>query len=628
MNAKITYLMGLAMDYLQKGNLDAAERLLNQAQRVAPKNSEILRLIGVAYAFKGDLHGALKEFDDSIKANPNNFLSHSNRGNVLKDLHQYEMALKSFDRAIAIKPDYAEAYNNKGNLLQSLKEYDSALENYDKAIALKPNYAEVYGNAGNALQSLNLYRLALDAYEAGFSCGLERDLHLDSLIHSKMRICNWGGLQELFEEVIDKSLRGIADVHPFSICSAIDDPFLIKKVTQKYVSSKYPARSGILKANALVQGNNKIKIGYFSADFRSHPVSFLIAGVIESHNRDKFEIIGFSASLNKPDELTDRLQAGFDAFIDISLKGDEEVCELARGLQLDIAIDLGGLTQDARPKIFALRVAPIQISYIGYLGTMAAPYIDYLIADDVIIPSETRGAYHENIIYLPSYQANDDKAVISDKFFSREDLGLPRHGFVYCCFNNSYKFTPSIFDSWARILSAVDGSVLLLYAENEDIKINLSNEIELRGISKSRLVFGGRLPRPDYLARYRSLDLFLDTSPYNGGATASDSLRVGLPVLTFLGKSFSARMSASLLRAIGMPELVASSQNEYESLAISFGLNPILLNTIKAKLIKNKDLTALFDTNGFTKNLEDAYVQVYDRWQSGIASEDVWVKLS
>lgn len=627
MNAHISYLMGLAMDHIQKSDLDGAERLLKKALKMAPKNSEIFRLIGIVYAFRGEPQEAIKMFDGSIKINPNNFLAHSNRGNVLKDLHQYDLALKSFDRSIALQPDYAEAYNNKGNLLQSLKKFDSALENYDKAIALRPNYAEAYGNIGNALQCLNLYSLALNAYNKGISVGLDSNKHLDSLTHSKMRICSWSGISKLFEEIADKSLGGGALVHPFCLSSYIDDPFLIKKVTQAYVSSKYPDNSELLGAIPLAE-RHKLRIGYFSADFRNHPVSFLIAGVIETHNRDEFEVIGFSTSLSKSDEMTARLQVGFDRFIDVALKSDKQICELARELGIDIAVDLGGLTQDARPGIFATRAAPIQISYIGYLGTMGAPYIDYMIADEVIVPKNLQSAYSEKIIYLPSYQANDSRVEISDRIFSREELGLPRNGFVYCCFNNSYKFTPDIFDSWARILENVEDSVLLLYAENDDIKTNLSNEIELRGIGKERLVFGERLPRPDYLARYRSADLFLDTSPYNAGATASDSLRAGLPVLTLLGQSFSARMSASLLRAIGLPELITSSRDEYESLAISMGLNPIMMNEIKAKLLRNRESMLLFDTASFTKNLESAYRVVYEHWQSGLSPDHVWISPS
>lgn len=628
MNAHISHLMALAMGYIQKSDLDGAERLLKQALKMAPKNSEILRLTGIIYAFRGEPQEALKMFDGSIKANPNNFLAHSNKGNVLKDLHQYELALKSFDRSIALQPDYAEAYNNKGNLLQKLKQFDDALENYDKAIVLRPNYAEVYGNIGNALQCLNLYRLALDAYNKGISLGLDSNKHLDSLAHSKMRICSWSGIGKLFEEIADKSLSGAAKVHPFCLSSYVDDPFLIKRVTQAYVFSRYPDNSGLLGAIPLAERRKKLRIGYFSADFRNHPVSFLIAGVIEAHHRDEFEVIGFSTSLGKSDEMTARLQVGFDKFIDVSLKSDKQVCELARELGIDIAVDLGGLTQDSRPGIFAIRAAPIQISYIGYLGTMGAPYIDYMIADEVIVPKELQSAYSEKIIYLPSYQANDSRMEISDRVFTRDELGLPRNGFVFCCFNNSYKFTPDIFDSWARILANVEDSVLLLYAENDDIKTNLCKEIELRGISKERLIFGERLPRPDYLARYRTADLFLDTSPYNAGATASDSLRAGLPVLTLLGQSFSARMSASLLRAIGLPELITSSGDEYESLAISLGSNPIMLNEIKTKLIKNRESMPLFDTVSFTENLESAYRVVYEHWQDGLSPDHILISPS
>jgi len=317
------------------------------------------------------------------------------------------------------------------------------------------------------------------------------------------------------------------------------------------------------------------------------------------------------------------VQNSFDQFIDVFSKSEIEIAQLARELKIDIAVDLGGLTQDTRPSIFAFRAAPIQIGYIGFLSTMAAPYMDYIIADKTIIPAELQSAYTEKVIYLPSYQANDSKRPNAEKVFTREELGLPSKGFVFSSFNNSFKLTPSVFDGWARILKEVKGSVLYLYAENETVSKNLSSEIEKRGVDKKRLVFGGRLSREDYLARYRVADLFLDTTPYNAGTTASDALWMGLPVLTMLGHSFSARMGASLLNAIGLPELIASSQKDYEALAISLALDPCRIAEIKEKLMRNIAITPLFNSELFTKNLETAYEAVYDRYQNDLSPEHI-----
>ena len=622
MNAQINYIMGMAIDHLQKSNWGDAERLLKQALKMMPKNTEALRLLGVVYAQRKDSQEALKMFDASIKCDPNNWLSHSNRGNVLKELRQYEFALKSYDRAIALNPNYAEVYNNKGNLLKELNRYDEALNTYDRAIELDPNCAEVHGNVGNTLQNLNQYASALLAYQRGIALGSDKSINLGSLVHCRMRLCDWSGIAEQLNKIEVEDVGHSAKIHPFHLLPFLDNPFLIRKYSQDYVSGEYPVMHD-LQPIGLNKSGNKIRLGYFSADFRNHPVSFLVAGMLEAHDKERFEVFGFSTYTGQHDEMTSRLMSACDQFIDVSEKSDKAIAELSRELNIDIAIDLGGITQDARLGIFAYRAAPIQIGYIGYLGTLGVPYMDYIIADDVLIPEEFQGAYSEKIMYLPSYQANDPKRPISSRVFTREELGLPKQGFIYCCFNNNYKFTPKIFDSWAKILKQVEGSVLLLYAESDAVSSNLCKEIELRGVDSSRLIFAGRVSRGDYLARYRVADLFLDTSPYNAGTTASDALWAGLPVLTFIGKSFSARMGASLLNAIGLPELVASSQDEYEALAIELGRNSEKYLAVKEKLAANRLTTPLFNTEEFTKSLETAYLKAYSRYHLGLNPEHI-----
>jgi predicted O-linked N-acetylglucosamine transferase (SPINDLY family) len=304
----------------------------------------------------------------------------------------------------------------------------------------------------------------------------------------------------------------------------------------------------------------------------------------------------------------------------------KDVAMLARSIELDIAVDLGGYTQDSRTEIFAMSVAPIQLSYIGYLGTMGANYYDYLVADQTIIPEKNQKYYSEKVVYLPSYQVNDSKQSPPATIFTRQDIGLPEEGFVFCCFNNTYKITPTSFDSWGRILEKVQGSVLLIYADNESAQINLTKEVALRGIDPSRLIFGKRLPTPEYLARYRVADLFLDTHPYNAGTTSSDALRMGLPVLTCIGNSFASRMGASILHAINLPELITTTQEEYESLAIELAINPEKLKIIKDKLVNNLPTAPLYDTPLFTQHLESAYLTMYDRYQQGLDPEHIYVE--
>ena len=344
----------------------------------------------------------------------------------------------------------------------------------------------------------------------------------------------------------------------------------------------------------------------FSADFKNHAVSFLTAELFELHDRSKFEIIAFSFTSNDQSAIRLRLEATFNRFIDVSEMSDMDVAELSRKLQIDIAVDLGGYTAHNRPGIFAHRAAPIQVSYIGYLGTMGLEAMDYLIADATIVPVGSKKFYSEKIVYLPSYQANDRNRAISDRKFSRQELGLPDSGFVFCCFNNNYKILPETFSSWMRILKATEGSVLFLYSENPWTESNLRKEAENAGVDNTRLVFGKNLPMDEYLARYRACDLFLDTFPYNAGATASDALWSGLPIVTLIGHSFASRMAASLLNAIGLSELIAKTREEYEALAVELANNPEKLVEIRKVLEANRLKNPLFDSPAFTVHLEAA----------------------
>jgi len=624
MHSQISYLMSLAAENIQKGDLSSAERLLRQSLVMAPKNSETLRLLGVLFAFKKDYEEALQALDDSIKLEPHNWLSHSNRGNVLKELARFEDALKSYERAIDLQPNYAEAHNNKGNLLQELNQLNAALESYDQAVKLQPYYADAYSNAGNALKKLNLFESACSVYEKAISLDGENPSLLGSYINCKMHLCDWGGIKDCIKKLEDLSKRQPGKIHPFDLLAISNDPYAIKHATETFMLSRHPSRSGIGLISQH-EPNKKIKLGYFSPDFRDHPVSYLTAGLIECHNKDKFELVAFSMGPEASDAMRDRLKVSFDQFIDVSSKSDLEVAQLARDLKIDLAIDLGGITQNSRPSIFAYRAAPIQIGYIGYLGTMGSPYFDYIIADETIIPAESRDFYTEKMIYLPSYQANDPKRKISDRIFTREEFGIPRNAFVYCCFNNNYKFNPAILDSWASIMLRVNGSVMLLHAEGNTVKRNLLSEFAIRRIDANRIFFVERLPRAEYLSRYRIADLFLDTSPYNAGTTASDALWAGLPVLTFLGQTFSARMGGSLLHAIGLSELVCASQKEYEDLAVDLGLNFSKCGRIKDKLAHKPMSSPLFDIDVFTRNLEAALSRAHERRLTGMLPDHIFI---
>jgi predicted O-linked N-acetylglucosamine transferase (SPINDLY family) len=362
-----------------------------------------------------------------------------------------------------------------------------------------------------------------------------------------------------------------------------------------------------------------MRIGYFSADFREHAVSHLLAGLIEHHDRSRFEVTGFAFGREGNDAMTARLAAAFDAFVDVRTRSDSDVALLARELEIDVAVDLMGYTQEARPNIFAHRAAPVQVGFLGYPGTMGAPCFDYLVADATLIPGAGRQHYAEAIAYLPhSYQPNDRTRRIADRTPGRDELGLAGAGFVFCCFNNGYKILPATFDRWMRILGRVDGSVLWLLEDNEPAKQNLRREALRRGIRADRLVFAPLMPMPEHLARHRAADLFLDTWPYNAHTTASDALWAGLPVLTFPGDAFASRVAASLLYAAGLPELVADTAERYESLAAELATDPGRLAEIRRRLARNRDSAPLFDIRRYATHIEAAFTAMFERNQAGL----------
>jgi predicted O-linked N-acetylglucosamine transferase (SPINDLY family) len=341
---------------------------------------------------------------------------------------------------------------------------------------------------------------------------------------------------------------------------------------------------------------------------------------------DKFSIIAFSFGINDKSAMRSRLMQSFDQFIDVSNKSDIEIVRRARELQIDIAVDLTGYTYGCRSEIFAYRVAPIQVSYLGYPGTTGAKFMDYVIADKIVIPSECINYFSEKIVFLPnSYQANDRKRPISERQFSRKELGLPEKAFVFACFNSNYKILPNIFDIWMEILSSINASVLWLFHSNELAMQNLKKEAKNRGIEPDRIIFAERLSLADHLARHAQADLFLDTFPYGAHTTASDALWAGLPILTLEGQSFASRVAASLLISTGMSELITTTKEDYKNLAIELAKHPIKLSLIRKKLTDNRLRAPLFDAPLFTQHLESAYLQMFERYLTGIEPDNLWI---
>jgi predicted O-linked N-acetylglucosamine transferase (SPINDLY family) len=547
-----------------------------------------------------------------------------NCGNTFLQLRQLGEAIVNYDKAIKNSPSYLEPYINRGIALQELNRFEEALINYDKAISIKNDYGIAYHHRSYVLQLLKRLDEALDSYNKAYIYDPDINYLIGDFQHIKMLMCNWDHFYELQSQILEKINLRFEVCVPFAFLALIGDPAVQKISSEIYAKERYPINN-TLGSITKISRQKKIRVGYYSADFNYHAVSFLTAELFELHNREQFEIIALYYGVETKDEMHERLTRSFDQFIYARNMSDQEVAKLSRKLQIDIAIDLGGFTRNSRTGIFSYRAAPIQLSYLGYLGTMGVEYFDYLIADRTIIPEDLQQYYTEKIIYLPSYQVNDRKRIISQKEFTRYELGLPDNAFVFCCFNNNYKILPTTFDGWMRILKVVEGSVLFLYADNQWAEQNLKKEAIARDVEPYRLVFGNSIAREDYLARYKCCDLFLDTFPYNAGTTASDSLWAGLPVLTLKGVSFASRVASSILNAIHLPELIASSQAEYEALAIELATNPKKLLGIKEKLIKNRLATPLFDTPLFTKHIENAYIQIMERYQADLPTEHMYI---
>jgi predicted O-linked N-acetylglucosamine transferase (SPINDLY family) len=641
----------------QQGKLAEAERIYGEVLQEQPNHFDALHLLGViafqtrrteravelikraiglnakVAAAHSNLGNALTDLkrpeealascDKAIALKPDLAEAYNNRGNALLDLTRPADALASYDKAIAFKPDYAEAYNNRGNALKDLKHPADALASYNKAIALKPNYAEAYKNRGNALRDLKRPEDALASYDKAFA--LKPDLAaIEGLrLHTKMHLCDWSNFDNECAHLISAVRNGKGNTQPFpflAIPSSSDDQLRCAKL---YIAHKYPPSD-----KPIWQGeqynHDRIRVAYVSADFRQHPVSLLMAGMFECHDKSRFEITAISFGPDDNSEMRKRLEASFEHFIDAKTYSDKQIANLVKELELDILVDLMGFTRDSRTGIFARRSAPIQVNYLGYPGTMGAEYIDYIIADRIGIPESQQDRYAEKIVYLPnSFQPTDRKRRIADKIFTRAEVGLPQEGFVFCCFNSNYKITPNIYDIWMRILKQVDGSVLWLVAQSQTAASNLRNEAAARGVSGERLIFASFMLLPEHQARLRLADLFLDTLPYNAGSTASDMLWAGLPILTRIGDTLVGRMAASVLNAIGLPELVTTTLEDYECLAIELATHPEKLAIIRSKLAENRLTTPLFDTRLFTKHIEAAYTAMYERIKAGLAPDHI-----
>ena len=627
-----------ALSLKAAGQLEATVEKYDAAIRLKPDFFEAHYNKGNALLELEQFLKAIASYEIAISLKPEFVMAHFTKANAYKLLKSFNQAIESYDKALELNPDYSEAHCNKGVVLKELNLFEEAIVSFDKAISLKPDLTEAHYNRGSSLEKLKELESALESYEKAYELNPEIDYLLGIMQQAKLSLCDWSNLDETLQIVSSGISLQKPIVHALTALLFFDSPELHFLSAKTYVQSKFPA-DPTLGAIPKRQPSGRVRIGYYSADLYYHPVSIWLAEQLESHDKSKVELYAFCLK-SIQDPMRERLQAGFDHWVDVQGMSDLEIAKLSRELGIDIAIDLNGHTADGRLGIFAARAAPIQLNYLGYPGSMGAEYIDYIIGpaplegEDVQALARDRQFITEKIAYVPSTYTYDRQRQVSDAPLTRAQFGLPEKGFVFTCQNGCQKLTPEVFDVWMAVLRGVPGSVLWLLKPNETAVKNLLKEAKARGVEEERLIFTAREVVPidqekariaKYLASYKLADLFLDTWPYNAGTTAIDALWAGLPVLTKEGRAPVARMAAGALRAIEVPELITRTEQQYQELAIELAHSPEKLKQLKDKVQANRHSAALFDPVGNTRHIENAYLEMYRRYQEGLAPEDFFV---
>lgn len=632
----------------EAGDLRNAEKSLRKSISLNPSNALAYGNLAAVYRRMKRYEEAKTAADQALRIDPNEWMALINRGNALLALNLLDDAKADYERAATLHPSAPEAWIGLGDIACKNRDIKAALAHTQKALTLAPKSAEACLLQARLLEMRFLHEEALIAIKQALAAApdlveadilrsrilftakrysetipiLERIIRSNpetvgikgQLFVSKMMTCNW----DRYEKDRLACVRAIEE-NPAHI-TPYDSVIVTQAPAQHLACAVAHTKRGFPKIETVWRGplyaHEKIRIGYVSPDFREHAVGHVIADLFGHHDKRHFELYGFSTAADES-ALRARIKSTFHHFIDIGSMTHEQAAQCIRDHEIDILIDLAGHTVHTGLDAMAFKPSPIQVTWLGFPGTTGAPFMDYILADPTVIPAEHAPFYSEKIVRLPdTYQPNDGALKVADSP-SREDVGLPASGLVFCCFNNTFKITPEVFDIWMRLLGQVEGSVLWLFEGNATAKANLIKEAVARGISPERLVFAPLADYATYLARTQLADLFLDNNYWNGHSTASDALRCGVPVITCQGTSFASRVASSLLRAIEMPELITTSLEDYEALALKLACDPALLAATKDKLARNRLTAPLFDTARFTRHLEAAYVTMYERAQRG-----------
>lgn len=597
-----------------------AEPHLKAAIRLQPRSDVTLYNYGLVLKALNRPDEALPRFTEALALNPENTETLNNRGTVFNDIRDYTAALADFESALALDPRHAGAHFNRSKSLAELARYDEALAACDAALALQPGMAEAWFGRGFIFAKLRRPAEAVESYQRARTINPELPLLKGNLLHQKMLVCDWSDIDALIAGIEADLAAGKLAAEPFGWQGIATSEASLQRCAELANAAQF----GKAQAPKIIRSTapgGKIRIGYVSGEFREQATSLLLVGVIEQHDKSNFEIVAIDNGFDDGGPTRQRINRAVDRVVDISALGDVAATAAIRAESIDILVNLNGYFGAQRNGVFARRPAPIQVNYLGFPGTLGAGFMDYIIADQHVLPTEHRRFYNEKVAWLPhSYQPNDDRREIAADGPTREDCGLP-DGFVFCCFNNAYKITPQVFDIWMRILTAAEGSVLWLLDDSEAAVANLRREAQARGVDPDRLVFATRLPPAEHLVRHRCADLFLDTLPYNAHTTASDALWAGLPLLTCEGDTFAGRVAMSLLRALDLPELITHNGDEFERRAIELAGHPEQLSSIRQKLMQNRSATPLFDTRRSARDIEAAFRTMQERRLAGLAPQ-------
>ena len=648
----------LGVIFKENGKISDSINANKKSLKLNPNDAEVHNNLGFVYQEKKDFNEAEHWYNEAIRLQPNYIVAHHNLGLIYHLHEEYDKAELSYKKAIKIKQDYSpvynnlgnalikqgkfieaedcykqaikfnkenpEAYNNLGIVLQRLEKIQEAITAYEQALIYKKDYAEALYNLGFCLQKLGKFDEALTKYKQSLIIKPDYASVESSMLDLLKHMCDF----DINDKLIESSSRlGISTkpVQPFSLLSWIDNAEHHYLRSKNYIKENFKSiPNNFLKKNQNL--SKKIRVGFFSADFRDHAVMYLISGLFREYDKKKFEFFLYSFGKDELLKWHNLLKKNVDKFTDVTNLSFQEISEISQKDSLDIAIDLMGYTKNNRLGIFKNKIAPIQINYLGYPGTIGADYFDYIIADHILIPQDQKKFYSENIIYMPnSYQPNDNEIIVPDLNSTKSDHGLPNDGVVLCCFNQNYKIGINEFNIWMKILKKIDKSVLWLMNSNKYAKNNIFKRAELNNINSSRIIFANNLPHPEHLERHRHADIFLDTFNYNAHTTASDALWGGLPIITKQGSQFAARVASSLLSALNLNELITFTNEEYEKLILDYASHPIKLKEIKEKLKINKINKPLFNTQKYTRDFELSMCKVHEFYLNGEKPRDIMV---